>query len=362
MTDDNQRKLQQAYDLIRQERFEEAQLVLQPIIFDAPSADAWWLWANAVTEPEDARYALARVLEFDPGHSQAQQLISRLEHVYPAVPEAQPYSPAAGADDNFDDIAGEVVEPASIEADIPDILPPDTATTEDLEAISEDYEPTIRQLEHMPDDTEPGTALDFSDWLEDLAEAEQTGAPEIATAADAGFDEPVVAPQKGRSALRGLLVVLLIVVIGLGLAVVLWQLNDGSQPLASDQREWVSVSEPSEQLQAVMQAAQQGLSPDELGGPPEVRLVEYEDGTALLITVCRGAGADIPAALQAGMQQAARYGISAQDELSHIGVSLANCERADVLAEAVASIDDAAAFASGRLNMQGYQAAWQLNP
>lgn len=362
MTDDNQRKLQQAYDLIRQERFEEAQLVLQPIIFDAPNADAWWLWANAVTEPEDARFALSRVLEFEPEHPQARQLLSRLEHVYPAVPEARPYSPAASTDDDFYDAAEEVSKPAAIEADIPEILPPDVAPADDIDSAPEDYEPTIRQLEHVSEDTEPGTALDFSDWLEDLAEAEQTETPELAAAADAGFDRPVEAPRTGRSALRGLLLVLLIVVIGLGLAVVLLQLNDGTQPAANDQRAWVPVNEPSEQLQTVVQATQQGLDDTELGGSPEVRLVEYEDGKALLITVCRGAGADIPAALQAGMQQAARYGISAQDELSHVGVSLKNCEREDVLAEAVASIDDAAAFASGRLNMEGYQAVWQLNP
>lgn len=362
MTDDNQRKLQQAYDLIRQERFEEAQLLLQPIIFDAPSADAWWLWANAVTEPEDARHALSRVLELDPTHLQARQLLTRLEHIYPTEPEAEPLGFAQSTDDVFESLADELVDYAPIEADIPDILPPDVPVPDIDSSPDEDFEPAIRQLERTADDLEPGTALDFSDWLEDLAESEQADSSEIAVAADAELDAPAVASGKGRSNWRGLLLILLVLVIGLGLAVILWQMNDGVRPAVTERHEWVPLSEPSERLQTVLQAAQQGLNADEMGGAPEVRLVEYEDGAALLIEVCRGAGADLPAALQAGMEQVARYGISAQDELSHVGVSLINCERQDVLAETVASIDDAVSFASGMLDAAAYQAVWQHSP
>lgn len=360
MTDDNQDQLQQAYELIRQERFEEAQLLLQPIIFDEPSADAWWLWANAVTDPEDARHALSRVLEFEPAHPQARQLLTRLDEIYPAVSEPDTVFPAFDSADDEEYPADRITQPP-IEADIPDLLPPDTVSQADAAADYDEDEPAIRQLERPSEDTETSAALDFSDWLDDLAESEEAGSPEQAVAADMQPQIDAVPPAERRSAFRSLLLVLLVLVIGIGLAVVLFnQLNDGSRTAGTDQREWTAITDPSEQLETVLQAAEQGLSTTEMGGTPVVRLVEYEDGTALLIEVCRGAGADLPEVLRAGMEQAARYGISAQDELSHVGVSLVNCERQDVLAEALASIDVAASFASGALNAAEYQASWEV--
>jgi hypothetical protein len=88
-----QNQLEQAYNLIQQERMDEAVALLRPIVQVAPNnPDAWWLLANAVSDPTDAYDALGHVLRLEPNHEDAQELLDNLLEDYPELGAARPSS------------------------------------------------------------------------------------------------------------------------------------------------------------------------------------------------------------------------------------------------------------------------------
>src|ERR1700750_2066019 len=69
-------QLEQAYNLIQQEKLDQAIAIIKPITKAEPNnADAWWLMANAVSEPPDAYEALNNVLRIKPNHAEAKELL-----------------------------------------------------------------------------------------------------------------------------------------------------------------------------------------------------------------------------------------------------------------------------------------------
>ncbi len=129
MADTVRSQLEAAYRLIQDERLDEANKILHPILAkDRNNADAWWLLANAVTEPDDAREALDNVLRLDPKHTQARDLLAKLDEVsVPGVGRKGDILGAAGspsdADFNFDNVddffGGAPIDP---DIDEPDFL------------------------------------------------------------------------------------------------------------------------------------------------------------------------------------------------------------------------------------------------
>jgi hypothetical protein len=84
-SDSTRQQLQQAYDLIRTNRKSEAQALLMPILkADEDNANAWWLLANALTDPAEIREALENVLRLRPGDAKAQKMLSDLNARSPA--------------------------------------------------------------------------------------------------------------------------------------------------------------------------------------------------------------------------------------------------------------------------------------
>jgi hypothetical protein len=112
-------QLQQAYQLIRSGNRQEAVQILMSVLrADQSNADAWWLLANAVTDPSQQRRALEEVLKRRPGDERAQRMLNSLtppapleEDLFDDMPEpapapraAQPSpisDPFAGSDDPF---------------------------------------------------------------------------------------------------------------------------------------------------------------------------------------------------------------------------------------------------------------------
>ena len=95
MSDATNEALSRAYDLIEQGQLDEARSVLEPILAgDRNNLDAWWLYAHAVTNPEDAREALENVTRLDPNYGDAPELLSKLNERYPVggiyEPSAEP--------------------------------------------------------------------------------------------------------------------------------------------------------------------------------------------------------------------------------------------------------------------------------
>ena len=72
--------LSQAYEMIEAAQLDEARSALKTILDnEQDNADAWWLYAHAVTDPDTARLALNNVLRLDPGYPDAAELLETLE-------------------------------------------------------------------------------------------------------------------------------------------------------------------------------------------------------------------------------------------------------------------------------------------
>jgi tetratricopeptide (TPR) repeat protein len=77
-------RLNQAYELIKAKKKQEAVDILLPILkFDDNNADAWWLMANALEAPGEIREALENVLRLRPENDKARKMLDNLNLRYP---------------------------------------------------------------------------------------------------------------------------------------------------------------------------------------------------------------------------------------------------------------------------------------
>jgi len=88
MSDSTSQSLAAAYQQVEAGNLEEARNIVEPIIRnDADNADAWWIYAHAVEDENEAQEALENVLRIDPDYPGAAELLSQ----------------SRGEDDVFDD-------------------------------------------------------------------------------------------------------------------------------------------------------------------------------------------------------------------------------------------------------------------
>ncbi|NPV66972.1 MAG: hypothetical protein HPY64_07495 [Anaerolineae bacterium] len=89
---DSMESLRRAAELIKANRRAEAVQVLLPVLkANEQDANAWWLMANALTDPDDAREALETLLRLRPDHEKAQRMLARINELYPRpAPEPEP--------------------------------------------------------------------------------------------------------------------------------------------------------------------------------------------------------------------------------------------------------------------------------
>ena len=162
MTDASEYRLEQAYELIRAGQPDDAIAILQSILqVDDTNADAWWLVANAVDEPEEARAALRKVLEYQPDHAQAQRLLGRLDELYPPVEEAETDLFSFGeVDDTLDSLYGDTALNTPVEsAPEPPLSLPEIPAMETDESWEDEDQPEIRALSDAEQDAMPAVDL-----------------------------------------------------------------------------------------------------------------------------------------------------------------------------------------------------------
>ncbi len=352
MTDAIQDQLQRAFNLIRQNKLEEARAILQPVLMSQPSADSWWLWANAVTNPEDARHALLKVLDLAPDHQPARQQLEKLNQLYPPpVPEveAEPsgYSTSLAAEQVS-------VSPASVAE--PDFLT-STAAEQPVDMFFDDTaeDLLIHSFERDAEAArQEAVAAETAEWpTEPVAEQ----------AAGVTMEKPAAQAPRRRLALRTALLALLVIVVAVGGLLIVWNTRQMQEvPVTTSPVTVQTILEPSATVQAVLEAAQAAANAavDQLGGPAVVSFELRDNAPTLLVRICRPVGRDIPAALDAAMGLAARYAVSAQEEIAAVGAMLINCDRDDTLLGALTSMDNAAAFAGQTLGQTAFRASWLL--
>jgi hypothetical protein len=93
-----EQQLRQAADLIRQQRLYEARQILNLVTGMEPNnADAWWLLANAQTDPAAIRDALNIVLRLQPDNQKARQRLDALNQQVPGALNDLPGRQAAAS-------------------------------------------------------------------------------------------------------------------------------------------------------------------------------------------------------------------------------------------------------------------------
>ncbi len=125
MADSMRQQLQQAYQYIKDKKFFEARAILLPLVQqDRENVDAWWMLANAQTDPTASRDALQIVLKLKPDHANAKAMLDRINEKFPPAPPAPaPESdPFADLTDPFSDTAAAPVSPSNPYAPPPGMM------------------------------------------------------------------------------------------------------------------------------------------------------------------------------------------------------------------------------------------------
>lgn len=110
-------QLAEAQRLIDNGLKDEAVKILAPILRSDPrNAEAWWLLANAMREPDRTRYALEQVLRYRPDDERARGMLSRFgqqaasSSPIEGIPASDSFSRSAQSsfreDDDYDDLFG----------------------------------------------------------------------------------------------------------------------------------------------------------------------------------------------------------------------------------------------------------------
>lgn len=360
MSTSNDQKLEQAYRFIQDERLEEAVAILRPVVAAEPdNADAWWLMANAVSDPEEAREALQRVLAINSSHAEARNLLDRLNELYPPLPEAAYSSFEFGESADFDNLFGDTDAQAAVP---PPSIPPEMPA-------ARREEPRIGRLSAETEGSTPALDLDdlFGEGEPPFAEDEELPSFE----GEPDFLSGAAEERPRRRSSRRTLVALAVVLVLIGVLTVI--LIVSQQPPAGPPSDQIAleaqvtmVPNPtaSDTVQVVLDSAQSAANAQTqlLGGPATAQLEERGLGATLVIRVCRPAGTDLSRAMALAMETVARYSVAVQDEIAAVGADLVNCDRQDVLMSAAAPMDRVVAFANGSLSADDFRASWQWSP
>lgn len=325
MTDQLQGTLASAYELIEADQLDEARSLLKPILADNPdNADAWWLYAHAVDDPEAARAALNNVLRLDREYPGAAALMDTLEQAYPTGAPA----PAA--------------EPLSE----PDLFALDSSDSLDLaDELEED--------ELFPD-TEP----DFDGVTGDTA--------------------PVQTESSTRRRTNWPLILLLLLLIVVVIVLLLLSRGggdgSGQQPALTPTIEAAASTEDAQgQLAPTIEivisdeaAAAAALVESALTNaaalPSSARVESTTLGQTMLVSVCTTAGDEMRASLGASMTDLSTVADQMGTVADSIGVRLINCETEQTLRVIGAPADAAIQYAGGALDRANYEASWRALP
>jgi hypothetical protein len=125
-------RLSKAFRLIEADELSAARAILDGVLAGEPdNADAWWLYAHAVSDPADAQRALDNVLRIDPMYPGAAELAQELGMVAAEPPKPLPrISP---------------ISTATVPAAMPEAMPDFPETDEDLPNLDDGLEDASRR-------------------------------------------------------------------------------------------------------------------------------------------------------------------------------------------------------------------------
>ncbi len=349
MNDDTNQVLTRAYDLIESEHLDEAKSLLDPILErEGDNADAWWLYAHAVSDVETARRALQNVLRIDPDYPEADDLLKMLEDSLTPAPSA--LRPIQRLDTS---------RPPVAPPDLPPTLPEKVDETWDFEEVAEG-KPAARRLltprqlvilipilvvvlvgglllilnsanttttTTLPSPTALGQAavptLPVTDFtpipLDTIVPSDVT---EVATSASAAEETP--APAFTRT-----------------------PIPTNEQPPTPDVQSAGDVYQPLYDALSSFTMPRNG-----------VEVTSTSLGDTLLVSVCTLAGPELRAALPQVMNAIAGISQSLAIDVDAVGARMLNCANNTTLLVIGVPHADAVAYANGDLNDEEFQARW----
>ncbi len=364
--------LQRAYQLIRENKPEEAEALLLPVLLtDSENVDAWWLMAYAVEDPNEVREALNKVLELDPLYSQApkaREMLAQLDAQHPpTVEELLPRGEKTdefGSDidesffddsyevGSFDDAGRDLLFDSDFDDDFTaSLAPPEEGMLTAEELFGQEDEDIFghHETEETSTTSQPSAFV--------LPEPEEPLDDETR----AGLEEKVARRQgRGRRWLTMLLFVL--VVFGIPAAIILSLLSGGDD--VSDPGPLEAVVVESQPVNDARFNAGNELR-SILGTDSQAVIAKSKLGNTLFAKICAQPGPEVPDQIWKAMETVVHQAPQLQGELAAVGVSVENCSGTDhdTYYRASVSIEDAVRYINsefmGEIGVADFQALWK---
>lgn len=336
MSNINADRLSQAFEFIEADRFDEAKALLEPILAQEPNnADAWWLYAHAVTDAGEAKRALDRLLALDPQYPGAAALASELptsvktpiKSIGPIKSISPPAAPVTTANQSFDDSNAPLLDDEFSPAR-PSRLPLIIAGIVLLLVI---VFGGIFLLSTPPAPTPVPTSTVLAFSSTPLATTSLITPPVIDITVSPGTDATieVAVPTSDVEVTV-------------------------ENPAATDES---AASEEAPDLAGEFAPVRDALADFTLSDTG-IQVVETGLGQTLVAEICSPGGAQIRADLPLIMEALARAAsdITTVDALA---TRLISCETNSPFVQMGVPIEQAAAFAAGSLDSAGFQGSWQ---
>jgi len=382
MADATRSQLEQAYRLIQQEDLDKAIAILRPITVSQPdNADAWWLLANAVSEPKEAHEALSQVVRLRPSHAEAHDLLAKLQAEYPSLGSGASTSTGfSDSDPGFDDIfgatdsqsAGPASASSALSSDDLDALLNDrksaqtsssgSSRQQDLDAMLASDDGTLEdpfassgpQFVQDPD-LEPGASGSGRRAKPPKPQREGRPKPVRVTAEKPPLDALELEKRANRRPnllMPAVVVIVLIILAGAGLvgANILGLLGTPGPagPTAEQQALVVSITSTNAQL------VSSGYK------NPQTAVVASSQGSSFTVQICTTGGPDLQSKVYKVMDIVATAAAAIKDQIKGVGVQFVSCSSAGVwLYRATAPIDAVLTYVNGGMtDKKTFHASW----
>ncbi len=382
---DTHEKLREAYQLAQQDRIEEAQRILRPILEAEPNnVQAWWILAHAVETPTEAREALEKVLALDPNFSQADKAREMLRQIEEQFPEVLASEATTDATEELGSFFEEIEGVSAAEAFAEDALDQYGVIDESFFAEEDDlaeFEAVLDTADafELEDELEAGTnflaELDEAEEAPSRAEDEQAlrelfaepppSVPELDEDALAAREE-----REGRGrggALRTLLGVVVLAAAIAGVAVWAW-LNVFSGEEAKDPGALTALETSSLQETSAVSAAKQALDRLGIGQARQAFIAESSLGRTLFVEFCREPSPTLAEDINRAMRVVLEQAPALEGAVEAVGVSVNRCQAAqhDTLYRAVVSLQDALRYqehasAQDEISWAEFQQYWHTS-
>lgn len=334
-------KLNQAYTLIEDDRLDDALGIINGVLAeDQNNVDAWWLYAHATADPDEARKAINNILRLKPDYPGINTLASAL------------------------DMGDSAPKPSGIKSLSKLAAPPPAQTAPDLP--EDDHDVSDLFADDWDDDAE--------DTLDDFDLDDEIGEDE-----DIDIDEDLSKQKTSKNKRRGLIIPLAIalVIILLVLAIIIinpFKRSDTVTPTAV-------LSEPTPTLEVIAPPLTQEPSPESVEIEPTtdftalsatdfsvisqalsgfsvpengVQIAATSLGSTLIVTVC-----DDRALLTQAMDTLSKQSSFVSDDAQAVAIRIGDCSTAGSQRLVGVSLNQAVAYANGDISLQEFQRMWQ---